>query len=180
MHYNYGWVYRYTQTNKPTHSQNIFCLFQPIMLHRTLTYMKQRRSVSNSERYVNVIKQNLQVPSSPLLPGIPISVGYRVINTMYLKILTLKDLGGGWRVRVFFFIWDYFVSLSLLCCLITTLKLCFNRKSFDVNSMLKTVTEQEKQKYSSKAEKYVPDYLIVIMITQYFTCLLLNKFLQLF
>lgn len=46
--------------------------------------------------------------------------------------------------------------------------------------MLKTVTEQEKQKYSSKAEKYVPDYLIVIMITQYFTCLLLNKFLQLF
>lgn len=79
-----------------------------------------------------------------------------------------------------FFIWDYFVSLPLLCCLITTLKLCFNRKSFDVNSMLKTVTEQEKQKYSSKAEKYVPDYLIVIMITQYFTCLLLNKFLQLF
>lgn len=60
-------IYRYLRTRHQ---------ISPIMLHRTLTYMKQRRSVSNSER-----------------------------------------------------------------------------KSFDVNSMLKTVTEQEKQKSSSKAEK---------------------------
>lgn len=80
----------------------------------------------------------------------------------------------------FFFMRLFCLSPSLVLFNHYFKKLCFNRKSFDVNSMLKTVTEQEKQKSSSKAEKYVPDYLIVIMITQYFTCLLLNKFLQLF